>query len=81
MLAAQQEFLTTFGRNVDSIVTDPQQRARFNQLQTQYQAYDALMDPTVRQRLNLNPQQVQQIEQFRQEWYNQIQQYANLPPG
>jgi hypothetical protein len=81
MLAAQREFLATFGRDLNSVITDPQQRARFNQLQTQYQAYDALLDPTVRTRLNLSPQQVQQIEQFRQEWHNQMQQFANLPPG
>ena len=50
MLAARQEFASTFGRDVNSILVNPEQRARFNQLQAQYMGYDAFLDPTIRQR-------------------------------
>jgi hypothetical protein len=63
------------------VITDPQQLARYNQLQTQYQAYDAFTDPMVQQRLNLTEPQMQQVNQFRQQWANDVQALRNLPPA
>jgi hypothetical protein len=77
---AQQNFLNQWGRQVDSLLTVPQERTRFNQLQTQFQRYDAFVDPTVRQRLNLTPQQISRLNQFRQEWHARMQQFGNATP-
>jgi hypothetical protein len=73
-------FRSNLYRDVDSVITDPRQRARFNQLHTQYQFYDAFTDPSVQQRLNLNAQQMQQLRAYRQEWANELQQLRNVDP-
>jgi hypothetical protein len=79
-LQAQQAFTTSFNRMADSILTDPQQRTRFMQLQSQFRGFDNLSDPAVQQQLNMTDQQVQQITRAREEWLGQMNQLSNLPP-
>jgi hypothetical protein len=79
-LEAQQAFSNSFNRMLDSILTDPQQRTRFMQLQSQFRGFDSLSDPAVQQQLNMTDQQSQQIARAREEWLDQMNQIANLPP-
>jgi hypothetical protein len=81
LLEAERSFLSSFNRDVDAILTDPQQRARFGQLQNQFQAFDTFFDPTVRQRLNLTDAQLAQITNFRNDWFNQMQALQNATPA
>jgi hypothetical protein len=77
---SQQQFFTDFDRELNSVFTDPQQRARFNQLAAQFRGFDALLDPGIRQRLNLSTEQVQQLAQFRRDWFQQMADIRRLPP-
>jgi hypothetical protein len=80
LLEAQQRFVAMFNQNLDTILTDPQQRARFNQLFNQFRGFDAFFDPTIQQRLNLTDTQLQQLAQFRQEWVTQMQNFGAARP-
>jgi len=66
----------TFYQNVngsaDRLMTDPQQRQRYNQLHVQYQNYTAFNDPTIQQKLNLTPEQREKFTQYGQEWNQQM---------
>lgn len=79
-LEAQRDFATSFNQSLESILSDPAQRARFNQLHTQFRGFDAFADPSVRQGLNLTDDQMQRLAQFRQEWFNQMQNFQSTLP-
>jgi hypothetical protein len=68
----QNQFNTDFGRNLDTTFTDPQVRARFDQLNRQYQGLNAFNDPAIQSQLNLTPQQQLQIRRLATEWSNQL---------
>jgi hypothetical protein len=74
-------FRANLNQNAGSIINDPQQLARYNQMLTQYQSFDAFSDPIVQERLNLTDQQLQQLNRYRQEWATQLQQFRNIPPA
>jgi hypothetical protein len=84
-----QDFQTSFNQNVsrsvDTFLSDPKQRERYNQLYLQYQGHNAFNDPTLQQRLNLSNEQRQQIAQYGQEWNKQMgvyhQTYQADPQG
>jgi 2'-5' RNA ligase len=65
-------FQNDFSTAIDQVVTDPRQRQRFNQLALQYQGYGAFQDPTIQQRLNLTPQQRQQLDELNNAWNQQM---------
>lgn len=79
----RQEFNNTFSQNVDRVFTDPERRTRYNQLYNQYRNYNTFNDPTVRQQLNLTPQQRQQLSRYSRAWNDDMRRleraYANNP--
>jgi len=68
----RQGFNKDFSTTADKVFTDPQQRERYNQLQLQYQGYNAFSDPMVQQKLNLTAEQRQQLNQQGQNWTTQM---------
>ncbi len=76
-----------FFKNLDAatagIFTTPDQRQRFNQLNTQYMGLNAFSNPNVAQQLNLDATQIQRINQLQQNWNQQLtqiqQQFATDP--
>jgi hypothetical protein len=67
-----QNFYRDLATTSESILTDPQQRQRFNQLNWQYRGFDAFTDPTIQQKLNLTAEQTQKLNQFRNDWSTQM---------
>jgi len=79
----QRDFYNSFSNYSNKVINDPASQQRFNQLYLQYRGYDALLDPTVQQRLNLTADQRAQLAAQNQQW-NQFmgtwnQSYANDP--
>jgi hypothetical protein len=74
-----QELRASYHRSVDGsvdrVITDPQQRRRYNQLYLQYQGYTAFNDPTIQQQLKLTDDQRQKLAQYGQEWNQQMATY------
>jgi hypothetical protein len=58
--------------SVDRLITDPQQRQRYNQLHLQYQGFSAFNDPTIQETLKLTDDQRLKLTQFGQEWNQQM---------
>jgi hypothetical protein len=81
LLQAQRNFDSSFNQSLGSVLTDPAQRARFGQLHTQFRGFDAFLDPTIRQNLNLTNEQLQRLTQFRTEWFNQLQNFRDALPA
>lgn len=69
----QKNFHQKFNTTRDGVFTDPTARARYNQLYYQYQGYGSLNDPTVRQRLNLTPDQINRINELDRNWQRDMQ--------
>jgi Spy/CpxP family protein refolding chaperone len=53
-------------------ILTPEQQSRYNQLWNQYRGYDALLDPTTRQKLNLTDKQIQQLQKYDAEYQQQF---------
>lgn len=68
MQELQQNFYKSHSTATNEIITDPQMRARYNQLNLQYRGYDAFNDPAVQQKLSLTAEQRQKLGQYNQEW-------------
>jgi hypothetical protein len=78
MAELREDFNRDFGSARDTVFNDPRIRSRYDQLQTQYRGYSAFNDPDVQRRLNLTPEQRQQIGQFRDEWNAQMGEVEQL---
>jgi hypothetical protein len=65
-------FYQDLNKSVDVVITDPQQRQRYNQLYLQYQGYGAFDDPIILQKLNLTAEQRQKFAQYGKEWHKQM---------
>jgi len=81
----QQGFTKDFSTSANKVFTDPQQRQRYNELNLQYQGYNSFSNPTVQEKLNLTPEQRQQLGQQGQEWHKKMaglgQMYQTDPQG
>jgi hypothetical protein len=79
-----QDLQATFHRSVNAsierVLTDPQQRQRYEQLHLQYQGYGAFNDATLQQKLRLTDEQRQKFAQYRQEWHKQMGLYHQSYP-
>jgi hypothetical protein len=71
----QAQFNQNLSGTVNSTLTDPQTRSRFDQLNRQYMGFNAFNDPTIRRQLNLTPQQVRQLRTLSNNWRQQLQQF------
>jgi hypothetical protein len=60
----QNQFNTDFNNSVNSTLTDPTMRNRFNQLNTQFRGLSAFSDPTIQRQMNLNAQQQRELRQL-----------------
>jgi hypothetical protein len=78
MLALEQAFDDQFGRSIDTALTDPDMRQRFNQLRMQFRGFGAFNSPQVQQQLNLTPQQQQQFRLLAQDWRQDLGQLNRL---
>jgi hypothetical protein len=75
------QFNSDFNRSLNATFTDPQMRARYDQLNRQYMGYAAFNEPSIQRQLNLTPQQMQQVRQFAAQWRQQLAQYNNNGAG
>jgi len=69
----------TFYKSLDTSSQDvltPEQRTRYNQLWYQYRGYDALLDPTVRQKMNLTDAQIAELRKYNTEYQQKIGEYT-----
>jgi len=69
---------STFYKNLDTSSQDllsPEQRTRYSQLWMQYRGYDSLLDPTVRQKLNLTDAQVAELRQYNTDYQQKMNDY------
>jgi len=64
----EQGFYKDFSAATNNIISDPQQRQRYNQLDLQYRGYGAFNDPTLTERLKLTPEQRAKFNEFGQDW-------------
>lgn len=72
MSELQGNFWKDFSTTTNEVITDPQQRQRYNQLYLQYRGYGAFEDPMIAQKLNLTDEQRQKLRQFGTEWSTQM---------
>jgi len=75
MQRLENQFNTNFGNTVNSTLTDQQAQNRFNQLNRQFQGFNAFNDPTIRQQLNLTSDQLSRIRQLSGDFRRQLQQF------
>lgn len=66
------DFQKQFDPAINSTFTDPAVRTRYNQLNYQYQGYNAFQDPTIQQQLNLTAEQQQQFNKYGTAWDRQM---------
>jgi hypothetical protein len=71
----QAQFNQDLSGTVNTTLTDPQTRSRFDQLNRQFMGFNAFNDPTIRRQLNLTPQQVRQLRTLSNNWRQQLQQF------
>lgn len=70
----ENQFRADFGRSLESTISDPRARARYDQLNRQYMGFSSFNDPAIQQQLNLTPKQRLQVQQMANDWRNQLQQ-------
>ena len=68
------QFNSEFGQSLNSTFSDPQMRARYDQLNRQFSGAEAFNDPTLQRQLNLSNDQRNQLRQLSNQWRNQLQQ-------
>ena len=71
MANLQQGFYKDFSGNTNSVLQAEQQQ-RYNQLYTQYQGYNSFTNPAVQTKLNLTAEQRVTLNQYQQDWHNQM---------
>ncbi len=74
-----------YSTDIDETIADRAARRRFNQMDWQYRGYAAFNDPTIQQQLNLNQEQLLKLQQYQNEWNNQLgiwrKEYSNDREG
>jgi hypothetical protein len=71
----QSQFNQNLSGTANTTFTDPQGRSRFNQLNRQFMNFNAFHDPSIRQQLNLTPEQVRQLRTLSNNWRQQLQRF------
>lgn len=71
----QQQFNQSLAGTTSSTLTNPQTLNRFNQLNRQFSGFNAFNDPTIRQQLNLSPDQLRQLRTVQNNFRQQLQQF------
>jgi len=70
----QLQFNQSLAGTTNSTLTNPQTLNRFNQLNRQFMGFNAFNDPTIRQQLNLTPDQLRQLRTVQNNFRQQLQQ-------
>ena len=65
-------FYKDFSTTTDSVITDADQRQRYNQLYWQYRGFGAFDDPMIVEKLKLTPEQREKFTGFSQDWSRQL---------
>jgi hypothetical protein len=68
------QFNQDLSGTVNSTLNNPQAQSRFNQLNRQFQGFNAFNDPSVRKQLNLSQDQIRQLRTLSGNWRQQMQQ-------
>jgi hypothetical protein len=63
------EFEKDFSHTLDTTITDPVARARYDQLYRQYRGYSAFRDPVLQQKLKLTPTQIRALDDLDRDWH------------
>ena len=71
----QLQFNQSLAGTTNSTLTNPQTLNRFNQLNRQFTGFNAFNDPTIRQQLNLSPDQLRQLRMVQNNFRQQLQQF------
>lgn len=66
-------FDNEFTKSSRDIFRNPEQQARFNQLNLQYQGYGAFQNPRLQRQLNLNQTQNRQLQELYNDWNSEIE--------
>lgn len=66
------QFHTNLVRDNAKVFQDPASADRYNQLHLQYLGYDAFNDPNLQNKLNLTPEQTQQLNRANDRWNQQL---------
>lgn len=74
----RQQFYTDFDPALDKYLTNPGQRQRYNELNLQYQGYNAFSNPKVADKLNLTKAQRDQLNEYQQQWMTQMGKIGNM---
>ena len=75
MQQLQSQFNQNLSSAVNSTLTNPEAVSRFNQLNRQFMNFNAFNDPSIRQQLNLTPEQTRQLRSLSNNWRQQLQQF------
>ena len=74
-----------YSTDIDETIEDRAARRRFSQMDWQYRGYGAFYDPSVQQQLNLTDEQLQKLQQYQNEWNQQVgiwrKEYSNDRDG
>jgi hypothetical protein len=85
MQELQQNFYKSYSDSTSKIITDPQMRARYEQLHLQYRGVGAFNDPIIQSKLFLTDAQRQQFSNYNSEWLNNMgalhREYQTDPQG
>jgi hypothetical protein len=65
-------FHKNFATGANEFLNNQAFRQRFDQLSWQYRAYGAFNDPAVQEKLGLNSDQLQKLNQYNRQWTNQM---------
>jgi len=74
----QGNFYKDLTNSTNTVLTDPKQRERYNQLYWQYQGYGAFTNPMIAEMLKLTPEQRDRFRQMQQDWSTQMSKLGPL---
>jgi len=75
------QFNQDLSGSVNSTFNNPQVQSRYNQLNRQFQGFNAFNDPSVRKQLNLSQDQIRQLRTLSGNWRQQMQQFRRTGNG
>jgi hypothetical protein len=75
MQQLEAQFNANFGASLNTAFPNAQARNRFDQLNRQFNSFNAFNDPAIRRDLNLTQDQLQQLRTLANDWRQQLQQF------
>jgi hypothetical protein len=81
MQQLEAQFNQDLSGTVNSTFNNPQALSRYNQLNRQFQGFNAFNDPSVRKQLNLSQDQIRQLRTLSGNWRQQLQEFRRTNNG